>query len=152
MANELGATEIGGGYGSTGTTLAADGDVSTDGDLVVDGATELNDAVMITDSDVSPLTVRRNASTASSDLYLLFALKNSADAYVNYAYMLTEIATNTAGSEDGKITIGLREGGAATPYIELDASTGHIKLLNLPTSNPGGSDVIWNNSGTLEIT
>lgn len=39
MANEryIEALNVGGGYGSTGATLAADGDIQADGDLTVDG-------------------------------------------------------------------------------------------------------------------
>lgn len=38
----------------------------------------------------------------------------------------------------------------SAPYILIDSDG--IQMLNLPTSNPGGSGILWNSSGTLRIT
>lgn len=36
--------------------------------------------------------------------------------------------------------------------VDIDPGTGLISLRSLPTSNPGGSDNVWNDGGTLKIT
>jgi hypothetical protein len=37
--------------------------------------------------------------------------------------------------------------------IEIDLhASGSLKITGLPTSSPGGSDEVWNNAGSLEIT
>lgn len=36
--------------------------------------------------------------------------------------------------------------------IQLDPDAGYLVILDLPTSNPGGSQRVWNNGGVLNIT
>lgn len=33
-----------------------------------------------------------------------------------------------------------------------DGTPGHLKLVNLPTSDPGVLDVLWNNAGVINIS
>jgi hypothetical protein len=74
------------------------------------------------------------------------------DDYTHGGIKLQEEAGGTAG-------IVLRDLG--TGGVELDSAgggpislvnTGHLVITGLPTSNPGGSGVVWNNSGVLSIT
>lgn len=40
----------------------------------------------------------------------------------------------------------------STDGIDLDDSNGKLWIRDLPTSNPGGTDRLWNDSGTIKIT
>lgn len=46
----------------------------------------------------------------------------------------------------------MQNSAAAVAFNILTTATLTMKLEGLPTSNPGGSDLVWNNSGVLNIT
>ena len=117
MANELGATEIGGGYGSTGTTLAADGDVSTDGDLVVGGDVNLDGCLILSSENH---TISTGAITVSASLVTINAESGSTD----------DLDTINGGATG--YVLFLRPSGSVT--ITLKHGTGNINC-------PNGSDL-----------
>lgn len=41
---------------------------------------------------------------------------------------------------------------ASSGDIALTVSSGHITMTGLPTTNPGGTGLLWNNAGVLSIT
>jgi len=38
------------------------------------------------------------------------------------------------------------------PPFSVNVSSGQVRMSDLPTSNPGGSGILWNNSGVINIT
>ncbi len=55
----------------------------------------------------------------------------------------------------GNVSILARDGitlQSDTTDLVLEALNSHIRLDGLPTTNPGGNDRVWNDSGTLKIT
>lgn len=150
---------LGGGYGSApdgGADFDRAGNAALDGDLTVDGALSVGGTVTaaapvtISVGGNAPLHVRRNASAAFSQIIVPFSLKNAAGDYVVYAELIAKIQTNTTGSEDGILQLGVRKNGAMVHVITL-SPTG-IQVVGLPTSAPGGSGWLWNDGGNLRIT
>lgn len=81
-----------------------------------------------------------------NDAAALFGLSGSPDT-LNLETFNTgmDMVIQTA---DGKIDI-LSIGG----NVDIAVSAGnYIRLIGLPTSNPGGSGRVWNDGGTLKIT
>ena len=81
---------------------------------------------------------------------LNFNLNNSSNVITSYADIYSQIVTNTAGSEDGKLIFSVADSGTLTTKMTVKSNT--INMPNLPTSATGlSSGDIYNDSGTLKI-
>lgn len=63
------------------------------------------------------------------------------------AYVIRPNAAGTGGAQD----ITIQAGGLSPARIILKAN-GDLEFENLPTSDPGGTNKVWNDAGTLKIT
>jgi hypothetical protein len=54
---------------------------------------------------------------------------------------------------DGKVvSLDANSGAGGTSEIILDSQSGRVSIKNLPTSDPGVADRLWNDSGTVKIS
>lgn len=92
-------TYIGGGYGSTGTTLASDGNISTNGILTVDGNSALNGGITVDGANFVVDGATGSITTASSlNVSLLSSLDGGIDVNGANFTVATSGAVDTAST------------------------------------------------------
>lgn len=111
-------------------------------------------------ADVGPVfeMLRRSDTPATNDLLgqVVWSGNNAADEEITYARMIGVIYDATDGSEDGALLFQALRSGAATTMLAITTNgaefTDAVYMQFLPTSNPGGSGRLWNDSGTVKVT
>jgi len=89
-----------------------------------------------------------NGSTVADDL-INSQIRLDGDYYSGGTNQTTSLIKHTSINTSGDYKLGFEVGGSERMSVD---NTGQVNMSNLPTSNPGGSGNLWNNSGVLNIT
>ena len=91
------------------------------------------------------LNLYRPVETTTNSLNsIAFFHRNSSNASVNYASQSSQVITNTAGLEDGKLKWFVKKGGVLTEVMSLDKNG----LLTCASISAGGAGVSLSNANT----
>lgn len=151
-----------------GDSVGSDDSVSSlqiSGALTVDSATINGDLTLVTTdagatADPSILLKRISASPAFSDQLgeILFQGKNDADSDVNYAKIVTKIATVTDGGEGGNLSFNVMQGGTLTEFVQMAFNNVYLNKQLTMFNNiflDGNYSIKWdgatNNSNTTSL-
>ena len=112
-----------------GDSVGSDDSISAlqiSGALTADSATINGDLTLVTTdagatADPSLILKRISASPAFSDQLgeILFQGRNDADSDVNYAKIVTKIATVTDANEGGNLSFNVMQGGTLTEFVQM---------------------------------
>jgi len=110
----------------------------------------INDASTSIGSGVGALELHNDNSTDDNWIRVFFTPEAKGSAVGMMGMQVTDHALGY-----GRYAWALRDGGGFSERMDLNGDVLTIKefkATNLPTSNPGGSGIVWNNSGVLNIT
>lgn len=141
---------------SAGTSII---DNSGDGGITIRNNGSGTDGFAITNDGGGPLVITNNNAGEMQ------IVSNTGDLSILAAASLLAIQGNDElqlSGQGGTLLIDINPGGDATIHIdstegagislELASSGSYLTATNLPTTNPGGTNRIWNNGGVLNIT
>lgn len=135
--------------------MTVDGDLHVEGDLTVDGSATVGNGLSVTGPPLlNPMEVTIQGGSGLLPLVGIPILaKNSNDETFTCAAIGFGVQDDTAGSEDGRISISVvKNGTMGSAGVGLYVLPEGFQLVGLPTSAPCNTRMLWDDNGTMRIT